>query len=501
MIIKNKPLVVLEVANNHQGDINHGKEIVTKFSEICDDYRNKFEFAIKFQYRNLNTFIHSDYIHSDVKYVRRFLDTQLKESEWKELIDFSIENNFITMCTPFDEDSVDKVVKDGFKILKIASASLDDWPLIEKIGNTNIDIIASVGGANIEKIKRFYHFMKNRNKSFALNYCVSTYPTNNENLNLEYISYLKNIFPEIDIGFSTHEDNQSFLTGALAYAKGARIFEKHIGVENKDKNISINDYSTTPKELNEWLYNLSKSIDIVGTNEGREKYLEKEEDALKDLKRGVFAKIDLKNNHILKSEDLYFAIPSSENQLKANDISKFNNIITTNSIKKNEPLDLDNLEIVDTKKTLENIRELISDLLRESNIYYLKDNILEISHHFGLENFEKFGSTLITLINKEYCKKLIVMLPNQINPEHFHKKKDESFLVISGQLEVNLDNTKHTLSPGEILHIPIGSVHSFSSKDGAVFEEISTTHYKEDSFYIDEEINQNLDRKSYIPLD
>ena len=68
MIIKNKPLVVLEVANNHQGDINHGKEIVTKFSEVCDDYRNKFEFAIQFQYRNLKTFI-----HHLVRYVYHFL--------------------------------------------------------------------------------------------------------------------------------------------------------------------------------------------------------------------------------------------------------------------------------------------------------------------------------------------------------------------------------------------------------------------------------------------
>ena len=60
------------------------------------------------------------------------------------------------MCTPFDEVSVDNVVKDKFEILKIASASIDDWPLIEKIGKSSHEnIIASVGGASIEKIKDY----------------------------------------------------------------------------------------------------------------------------------------------------------------------------------------------------------------------------------------------------------------------------------------------------------------------------------------------------------
>ena len=45
------------------------------------------------------------------------------------------------MCTPFDEDSVEKVVKDNFDILKIASASMDDWPLLETVVKTSFVII------------------------------------------------------------------------------------------------------------------------------------------------------------------------------------------------------------------------------------------------------------------------------------------------------------------------------------------------------------------------
>ena len=74
-----KPFIVLEMANNHNGDIEHGFEIVKNFSDVCKGYSHKFEFAIKFQYRNLENFIHKDFVDQDIKYVRRFLDTQLSE--------------------------------------------------------------------------------------------------------------------------------------------------------------------------------------------------------------------------------------------------------------------------------------------------------------------------------------------------------------------------------------------------------------------------------------
>ena len=43
-----KPFIVLEMANNHNGDIEHGLEIVKNFSDVCKRYSHKFEFAIKF---------------------------------------------------------------------------------------------------------------------------------------------------------------------------------------------------------------------------------------------------------------------------------------------------------------------------------------------------------------------------------------------------------------------------------------------------------------------
>ena len=71
-----KDLFILDLANNHFGDVTHAKKIIKKFSDISN--KKKIRSAIKFQLRDYNTFIHKDFFESKDKYVRRFLDTKLE---------------------------------------------------------------------------------------------------------------------------------------------------------------------------------------------------------------------------------------------------------------------------------------------------------------------------------------------------------------------------------------------------------------------------------------
>ena len=494
------PLVVLEVANNHQGDLEHGLKIINEFGNISDNYSNDFTFAFKFQYRKLKTFIHKDSLDSEIKYVKRFLETKLEQDEWKALIKRVQELNFLTMCTPFDEESVDRVIQDNFQILKLASASIDDWPLIEKIGkSSHNNIIASVGGASIEKIKRFYSYMNNKEKNIALNYCVSLYPTEKYDLNLDYINELKSIFPGTLIGFSTHESGRVDNSAGLALAAGAKIFEKHIALSDDLKGYNVNDYSVDIKQYSKWLENLLESKKMIGSVENRNTQLTDEVDALRDLKRGVFSKSKLSSGNI-NLDDMYFAIPSTKNQLLANDLSKFSDFKLIDGIEKDEPLMLDNLDIKNLRSEIEVIRDKVSDDLKKFSITIPKNVNLEISHHFGIENFYKFGTCMITLVNKDYCKKVLYQFPNQKHPEHYHKIKEETFILLEGDLEVTLEGKKNFLSKGDILTIEVNSKHSFYSKSGAIFEEISTEHHTDDSYYTDETISKNKKRKSKILL-
>ena len=71
---------------------------------------------------------------------------------------------------------------------------------------------------------------------------------------------------------------------------------------------------------------------------------------------------------------------------------------------------------------------------------------------------------------------------------HHHVKKEETFELLSGDCSINLNNKIVKLKLGKPVLIPRGVDHSFSSENGCVIEEISTTHFKGDSVYEDPEI-------------
>ena len=73
----------MELANNHMGDVKHTKILIEKFSKITSNYKDKINFAIKFQYRNNETFINDSFKNSDHKGVKRFESTYLQKKDWQ----------------------------------------------------------------------------------------------------------------------------------------------------------------------------------------------------------------------------------------------------------------------------------------------------------------------------------------------------------------------------------------------------------------------------------
>ena len=135
-----------------------------------------------------------------------------------------------------------------------------------------------------------------------------------------------------------------------------------------------------------------------------------------------------------------------------------------------------------------------------------KDSKLEISHHYGMKDFYRYGLTMITIHNSKYCKKLLFILNKQVHPEQYHKIKEETFFILFGKIKLQLTEKKIKktiyLSAGEICTIKPGVIHKFIciSTQGAVIEELSSTHVKKDSFYVDKKIIKNENRKTLISL-
>ncbi len=481
-----KDLFIFEMANNHQGQLEHGKKIIQDLGNVAKE--NGIRAAIKFQFRQMDTFIHPDHKkNSPNKHIPRFLSTRLTKENYADLIKEVKKAGLVTMCTPFDEESVDQILELGIDVIKIGSCSAKDWPLIEKIADANKPVIFSTGGLALKDIDDIVSFFDHRRVHFAIMHCIAVYPTPNDQLQLNQIDTLKRRYRDKVIGFSSHESPDSLEPVMIAVAKGAKMLERHVGVETGD--IKLNAYSGTPKQIDAWVKAALRAKAIAGLEE-RPVSSDVELEALASLQRGIFAKMDLKAGAKLERKDVYFAMPWQKGQLDAGKWKEGMSLKV--AVKKDGPVSEDGIAFEENleRKILYRAIHEIKGMLNEARIALAVDFQLEFSHHYGVKNFRKTGTTIINCVNREYAKKILVMLPGQAHPAHFHKKKEETFQVLHGILDVNIDGRPRSLYPGDILLVGQGVWHSFSSKDGAIFEEISSTHFNDDSYYEDKEINK-----------
>ena len=492
-----KPLIILEMANNHSGSVSHGQAIINAYAEICREHKNNYDFVFKFQYRDLDTFIRKDMAgNHEIPLIKRFSETRLSTADFEILLDTSREQGFGTMVTPFDEASVDQLLSHNVDYIKIASCSFGDWPLLESIAKAGKPVVASCAGASEEVVDNVVAFFKNRNIFLILQHCIGNYPTAPEDMNVGQVSYLRSRYPFLQIGFSSHEGPTTTDIAPLALALGARSFEKHVALETES--ISKNKYSTSPAEFSAWLEQLNRAASIIGAKTERYKAQKDEVISLRNLQRGVFVNRAIQAGEIINQEDLYFAFPPSENQITANDVSKYSLITSKEDLKPDQPLISDTVQITNHRDAIQGIAIRVARLVKEARITFPEFADLEISHHYGVEKFYEYGLTMITVINREYCKKILILLPGQSHPEQYHKKKEETFHVLWGAGKIKLDGKEEMMKPGDVFVIEPGTRHFFSSKDGIVLEEISSTHYVDDSFYTDKSIHQNLSRKTFL---
>jgi len=481
-----KPLFIFEMANNHQGSVEHGKTIIRAMKEAACEYEAAFDFAVKFQYRDLDTFIHPDYQQRyDVKNVKRFQETRLSETEFLELKAEVERQGMYTVCTPFDEISVDRIMDQGYDAIKIASCSFGDWPLLERIAEKGLPVIASAAGASLERIDQVVSFFTHRGINMALMHCVAEYPAPNERLEMNQIDLYRQRYPQLKVGFSTHEDPTCTEPVKIAVAKGAVIFEKHVGVPGEG--IRLNGYSATPEQVKAWLGAAWETFQMCGTLEGRYRPSKKEEADLAALERGVFAKADLESGSVVTSANSFLAFPCVEGQLRASTLSKYTHIsLREKSLTASAPIMMSDVKIVDEQEAVQKIVLQIMRMLKKSHVVIPVNSSCEISHHYGLASFMQTGVAMIDCVNRAYCKKILVVLPGQSHPTHMHKRKEETFTVLQGVLDVVCDGKERRVTPGESVVVERGVKHSFSSEEGCVFEEISTTHYADDSYYDDQ---------------
>jgi sialic acid synthase SpsE len=337
-------LFVLELANNHWGRVERGRKIINSFAQVARF--NNVRAAIKLQFRDGNHFVQPDFKgREDIRYIKKTEATALQQSEYAELIHAIRDQGCIPMATAFDESSVDLCDDFDLPIIKVASSDLNDWFLLERIAKSRKPVIVSTGGSSEKDIDDLVKFFGNRNIPLALNHCVSLYPSEDSELDLNQIDYLRHRYPHLIVGFSTHEYHDWRSSMLMSYAKGARTWERHIDIEADD--IPVSPYCSLPHQIDEWFKAFHKAREMCGGS-GQSKRIpqRREVEYLDSLIRGVYVKRNLpagyEFHHGSVDRDFYLAIPLQKGQLSCREI--MNGQRTLRDLKPDAPMMIDDLD-------------------------------------------------------------------------------------------------------------------------------------------------------------
>jgi N-acetylneuraminate synthase len=337
-------LFVLELANNHWGKLDRGLKIIRDHGAVARF--NNVKAAIKLQFRDVDEFIHPDFKgNTELRYVKKTEDTKMSRESFARMVEEIRNVACIPMATPFDESSVDLCVEFDMPMIKIASSDMNDWPLIEKIASTRRPTIVSTGGASEKDLDDIVTFFDRRDIPLAINHCVSLYPSEDSELQLDQIDYLRNRYSGHVVGLSTHEYHDWHSSMLISYGKGARSWERHIDIDYEG--VAVSNYCSLPEQCDVWFKAFQKAREMCGGYSNTRRVVSKKETQYLDaLVRGAYARRDLEQGYVFSKDsferDFYLAIPLRKGQLSCREV--MNGEKLTNGIKADEPLTIDHID-------------------------------------------------------------------------------------------------------------------------------------------------------------
>lgn len=188
--------------------------------------------------------------------------------------------------------------------LKVASRDLTNIPLLEAMAETKIPIILSTGMAGKKELDEALDAITRYHSNISILHCVSQYPTEPDNLNLQTITYLKEHYGQYRIGFSDHTIGIS--APPIAVGMGAEIIEKHITI---DRHMKGTDQAGSLGP--DGVYRMVRDIRIAERWLGeKDLYIEKSvASARVKLERSIATLRDMKAGEVIQESDLHMLSP------------------------------------------------------------------------------------------------------------------------------------------------------------------------------------------------
>ncbi len=167
---------------------------------------------------------------------------ELEEDDWLELRYAAKDAGLDFYCTACYEDEFDFLLNDmNVDAVKVASADIDNLPLLRYLSVAGTEVHIDTGSANIWEVDRAVEILGNP----VIHHVPSGYPAHLPSIHLNVIKTLKLMYPEHVIAFSDHSPGWEMDVAAVAL--GAELVEKTITL-NRYKQEIEHCFSLEPDE-------------------------------------------------------------------------------------------------------------------------------------------------------------------------------------------------------------------------------------------------------------
>jgi N,N'-diacetyllegionaminate synthase len=259
--------IIAEIGINHNGDIMIAKQMIEKAKEAGAN-------CVKFQTFKAEEFVSDlkqtytyksqgkEITESMMKMFKRY---EFNKTEWIEIINYCKKKDILFSSTAQNKSDLDFLLSiTDLPFLKVGSDDLTNLELLSYYGSKNIPMIISAGMAYAYEIEDAVRSIRSSgNTDITILHCISSYPTEAEDVNLKKIPVIQDTF-NVKVGFSDHTIGSVSAIGAVCF--GATIIEKHFTLDNNmvgpDHWFSINT-----KKLIEYIKDIRFIEHAIGNTE------------------------------------------------------------------------------------------------------------------------------------------------------------------------------------------------------------------------------------------
>jgi sialic acid synthase SpsE len=281
--------LIAETAWHHEGDFDFFKKLVT---ELVKDSKADF---LKYHL----TLDLEEYIDRKSSLFETLNNWMLTKDQWTELIEYSIDGNKDIMLLLNDTSSIEFGMKFNPQMVEIHSVCLNDIHLLNCL-KSNINkqqkIVLGIGGTDLYEIENAINILQHEN--IVLMFGFQNYPTKFEDINLNKMRKIMNLFPNFEYGYADHtawDNTDNVLITLLGAAVGMSYIEKHVtnnyGIKRCDWQaaVTIDMFNEIAEKLS--LLNKVNGSGDIALNEGEQKYsifgpMKKAAILFKDVKKG-----------------------------------------------------------------------------------------------------------------------------------------------------------------------------------------------------------------------